>query len=316
MSRCGYSASRSDDPCSSICHLPHGKHESPNPATMPLSQVCLAFGDPDPSPLVLVVQRLGVRPEGGEQGGRGRGGADARRVRGALPVVSHDGEFVIPDAEERLRRVRAVRSELRTNGPKRSRPFEGDFERVALPAADGDVLRDTLVAQGARVVIEIGLAYGSSALAIGEALCSTGAAEISHVVIDPFQSTASGNVGWALLTAAGLADHTPFIGEASSIALARLTAGGFTADAAFVDGSHRFHEVFVDLYFLRQLVRPGGLIILDDAAWPSVATALRYFEINLGWRPVPIEGRLTARRLPDERVEPDFAEFKAFVESC
>ena len=215
-------------------------------------------------------------------------------------------------AEHRLSRVRAVRAELHAAGPKRRRPFEGDFERVALPAADGDILRDILIAHGAHVVIEVGLAYGSSALAIGEALCSTGGTEASHIVIDPFQATAYENVGWDALNAAELAAQTTFIGEASSIALARLAGDGFTADAAFVDGSHRFHEVFVDLYFLRKLVRPGGLIILDDAAWPSVATALRYFDLNLGWRPVEIAGRLTARRLPGELLEPDFSDFKPF----
>jgi cephalosporin hydroxylase len=57
---------------------------------------------------------------------------------------------------------------------------------VALPAADCDILRDLLVAQDVHVVIEVGLAYGSSALAIDEALCSTGDANASHVVIDPF----------------------------------------------------------------------------------------------------------------------------------
>jgi predicted O-methyltransferase YrrM len=208
--------------------------------------------------------------------------------------------------------VRAVRAELHAAGPKRSRPFDGDFERVALPAADCDILRDTLVADGVHVVIEIGLAYGSSALAIGEALCSTGATDVSHIVIDPFQATAFDNVGRDALHAAGLADHTTVNAEASSIVLARLAADGFTADAAFVDGSHRFHEVFVDLYFLRKLVRPGGLIILDDAALPSVAAALRYFDLNLGWRPVAVAGRLTARRLPDEPFEPDFNDFKPF----
>jgi hypothetical protein len=90
-------------------------------------------------------------------------------------------------------------------------------------------------------------------------------------------------------------------------------ADGLVADAAFVDGSHRFHEVFVDLYFLRHLVRPGGLVVLDDASWPSVATALRYFDLNLGWRPVPVAGRLTARRLPAERAEPAFADFTPFA---
>ncbi len=214
---------------------------------------------------------------------------------------------------DRLQRVRAVRAALHAAGPKRSRPFEGDFERVALPAADGDVLRDLLVAERARVVIEIGLAYGSSALAIGEALCLDGRADVSHVVIDPFQATSYDDVGRDLIEAAGLADRTTFIGEPSSIALARLLEGRFVADAAFVDGSHRFHEVFVDLYYLRQLVRPGGLVILDDASWPSVAAALGYFDRNLGWRPVDIAGRLTARRLPDEPFEPAFTDFNPFM---
>jgi predicted O-methyltransferase YrrM len=219
---------------------------------------------------------------------------------------------VTAETDARIQRVRAVRAKLHATGPQRSRPLDGDFERVTLPASDCDILRDILVAHGARVVIEVGLAYGSSALAIGEALCLTDGTETSHIVIDPFQATAYHNVGWDALNDAGLAAQTKLIAEASSIALARLGGAGFTADAAFVDGSHRFHEVFVDLYFLRKLVRPGGLIILDDATWPSVATALRYFDLNLGWRPVGMAGRLTARQVPDEPFEPNFTDFKPF----
>jgi predicted O-methyltransferase YrrM len=216
------------------------------------------------------------------------------------------------DTEAMVRRVRDVRAELHSVGPKRSRAFERDFERVALPMEECDILRDTLIAHNAHVVIEVGLAYGSSALAIGEALCSTSGTDAAHIIIDPFQAASYDNVGWDALTAAGLAAQTTLLKEPSSIALARLSADGFTADAAFVDGSHRFHEVFVDLYFLRKLVRPGGLIILDDAEWPSVATALRYFDRNLGWQSAPMAGRLTARRLPDEAFEPDFTDFKVF----
>jgi len=229
----------------------------------------------------------------------------------SLALTNHE-QLATAAADTRLERVRAVRAELHAAGPKRARPFEGDFERVALPAADADTLRDILVAHDVHVVIEVGLAYGSSALAIGEALLLTGGTNTSHIVIDPFQATAYENVGWDALNAAGLAAQTTFIGEASSIALARLVGEGLTADAAFVDGSHRFHEVFVDLYFLLRLVRPGGLIVLDDVASPSVAAALRYFDLNLGWRPVSIAGRLTPRCLPDEPFEPIFTDFKPF----
>ena len=86
------------------------------------------------------------------------------------------------------------------------------------------------------------------------------------------------------------------------------------ADAAFVDGSHIFHNVFVDLHFLRQLVRPGGLVILDDCEWPSVAMAVRYFEVNMGWLPVQLRTgtRLKAYRLPGQITEPSFEDFKPF----
>jgi len=227
-------------------------------------------------------------------------------------TISPQFQVVVGREIRRLQRVREVRAELYARGPKRSRPFEGDFERVALPAADCDILRDILIAFGAHSVIEIGLAYGSSALAIGEALCSVAGTGAQHIVIDPFQETAYESVGRNALIAADLAAQTTFFAEPSSIALARLAADGYSADAAFVDGSHRFHEVFVDLYFLRKLVRPGGLIVLDDASLPPVATAVRYFDVNLGWQPVSIGGRLTARRVPEQPFEPSFADFKEF----
>jgi len=83
---------------------------------------------------------------------------------------------------------------------------------------------------------------------------------------------------------------------------------------AFVDGSHVFHNVFVDLYFLRELIRPGGLIVLDDCDWPSVATAVQYYELNAGWRAAgrDLPPRLRAFRLPESRNEPRYEHFKPF----
>ncbi len=43
-----------------------------------------------------------------------------------------------------------------------------------MPVSDSDVLRDLLLAEKPGTVIEIGLAYGSSALAIAEALAAAG----------------------------------------------------------------------------------------------------------------------------------------------
>jgi len=205
-----------------------------------------------------------------------------------------------------------MRRRLAAGGPERIRTG-GDFERVSLPNDDCDALRDVLLAQQALVVIEIGLAYGSSALAIGEALLSQGRHGAKHVIIDAYQHLFQ-NAGWDAIATAGLSGLCTLLVERSQLALPQLVSEGFLADAAFVDGSHAFHNVFVDLALLRNLVRPGGLIILDDCDLPSVATAVRYFELNTGWQPepAPSETRIRVYRLPDPPVEPSFEDFKPF----
>jgi predicted O-methyltransferase YrrM len=213
---------------------------------------------------------------------------------------------------ERLDAVRRARRALEQVGPGAVRS-EGDFERVALPHTDCDVLRDILLAEEPRVVVEIGLAYGSSALAIAEAIVAAGAEDAQHLIVDAYQHRFH-DAGWQAIVGAGLVDVCTLLRERSQLALPRLVAEGFVADAAFVDGSHIFHNVFVDLAFLRELVRPGGLIVLDDCDWPSVATAARYFELNTGWRRelVGSGSRLRAFRMPNPRVEPSFEDFEPF----
>lgn len=211
-----------------------------------------------------------------------------------------------------VRAVRAQRRRLATHGPAAARSGD-DFDRVSLPDGDGDVLRDLLLAEDARVVVEIGLAYGGSALAVAEALVARGTTGAAHVIVDAFQDRFH-DTGWNALVAAGLTEVCSLVRDRSQLALPRLVADGFVADAAFVDGSHVFHNVFVDLFFLREIVRPGGLVVLDDCRWPSVATAVRYFERNTGWLPEAIgrDTRLRAYRLPDPRVEPRFETFEPF----
>ena len=211
---------------------------------------------------------------------------------------------------ELLKRVAAERRRLSAHGPSFVRS-DGDFECVSIPASDGDVLRDLMLAQKPRTVIEVGLPYGASALAIAEALVSLDETGTRHVIIDAYQDHFH-RAGWDAIVAAGLSDICTLVPRRSQLALPRLVEEGLTADAAFVDGSHIFHNVFVDLVFLGELVHSGGLIVLDDCNWPSVATAVHYFETNAGWRrePTKAETRLRAYRLPDCRVKQSFEDFQ------
>lgn len=211
-----------------------------------------------------------------------------------------------------VEKIRTARRKLATAGPIRVRSA-GDFERVSIGTSDGDVLRDLVLAEKAHTVIEIGLAYGGSALAIAEALVSNGSGQQRHLIIDAYQNRFYGS-GWSAIVETGISDLCLLFEERSQIVLPRLLSDGFLADVAFVDGSHIFHNVFVDLFYLRELVRPSGLVILDDCSYPSVATAVRYFELNTGWKsePISVPTRLRAFRLPNPRTEPEFESFRPF----
>jgi predicted O-methyltransferase YrrM len=103
-----------------------------------------------------------------------------------------------------LEKTRSMRRKLASDGPASVRSA-GDFERVSLPNSDGDVLRDLLIAERANTAIEIGLAYGSSALAIAEALAIVGSDRARHLIIDAFQNGFTGPDGTSSLKQVSLA---------------------------------------------------------------------------------------------------------------
>ena len=64
-------------------------------------------------------------------------------------------------------------------------------------------------------------------------------------MIDAFQDHFK-NARWDAIAEAGQDQMCSLLTERSQLALPRLLTDGFVADAAFVDGSHIFHNVFVD----------------------------------------------------------------------
>jgi predicted O-methyltransferase YrrM len=114
--------------------------------------------------------------------------------------------------------IRKVRRKLAIDGPPRVRAAD-DFATVTLPERDCDAIRDLLIAERPGTVIEIGLAYGSSALAIGEALISVDGDR--HVILDPFQDSGFRDAGWEVIRSAQLDGVATLLRERSQIALPR-----------------------------------------------------------------------------------------------
>jgi predicted O-methyltransferase YrrM len=154
---------------------------------------------------------------------------------------------------------------------------------VAVSPAEGEALRRWVIAEGAARTVETGFGYGVSALFVCEGLLTNDDPDARHVVIDPNQSTRFADCGLQFVDEAGVAEMVEHLADESLIALPRLLVEGRVFDLAFVDGNHRFDGVVVDLVYLHRLVRPGGIVMLDDYQLPGIARAASFFLTNLGW---------------------------------
>ena len=158
----------------------------------------------------------------------------------------------------------------------------------------GDFLRDLVVRENAQRTLEVGLGLGLSSIAIVEGLLANDArarsrsgAEaddlrgVSHTTMDYAQSNRD-HAGERTLEDSGAATVTRFIARDSCVALAQLMSDGERFDFAFIDGGHQFDPLIVDVFFALRLVKPDGLIVLDDHWMPAVQTVLAFCTTNWG----------------------------------
>jgi predicted O-methyltransferase YrrM len=190
-----------------------------------------------------------------------------------------------PDREAALGLVRGVLARLVQDGTAVA-DSDGSVHRlfpIAVGPAEGAAIRSRVIREHATQTIEIGLGYGIAALYACEGLLTVGGPGARHVVIDPHQQTRFAGCGLQVLSEAGVAGLIEYHAEESQAALPRLLAEARRYDLAVVDGNHRFDAVFVDLYYLGRLLRPGGIVFLDDYHLPGVARAASFFLTNLNW---------------------------------
>jgi len=216
----------------------------------------------------------------------------------------------------RAERVRSVIDRLVRDGTAVART-DGSLHRlfpVAASPAEGEALREWVVREGATQTIEIGLGYGLSTLHICAGLLENADPTAQHVAIDPYQGTRFANCGLQFLEEAGIAALVEHHAEESQIALPRFLSEARRFHLAFVDGNHRFDGVFLDLIFLGRLVRPGGIVFLDDYHLPAIVRAAAFCLTNLGWTLEDVSDThhwavLRTSRVPDTRPYDSYVAF-------
>lgn len=203
----------------------------------------------------------------------------------ATPKETEMGSRSIRNQDSAVRRV-IDRLTAGTDANEPAQNPEWDrFRTVSIPQAEAEAIRDWVTHENAANTIEVGLAFGYSALHICEGLLINGGPDPRHVVIDPNQTASSGyaSQGLHVLEEAECSGLIEFHDGRSQIVLPQLLQAERQFDLAFIDGNHRFDAVFLDLYYLGHLVRKGGLIILDDYGFPGIKRAAAFYIKNLGW---------------------------------
>jgi predicted O-methyltransferase YrrM len=170
----------------------------------------------------------------------------------------------------------------------------------AITAAEGAFLQQLIAQKRPEVSLEIGLAFGVSALFICEGLSKAGGKR--HIVIDPSQESGWHGIGLRHLREAGFEPLIEFYQQESQSALPNLVAEGVRIDFAFIDGWHTFDHVLVDFFYIDRLLRVGGVVAFDDASWPAIHRVCRYIATNRQYRFCGEVGGRKSKRLAEHML--------------
>jgi predicted O-methyltransferase YrrM len=127
--------------------------------------------------------------------------------------------------------------------------------------------------------LEIGLAYGFSTIFFLAAIQANGMG--MHVAMDPFEKTEEYyGIGLQKVQELGMQRFFRFMEEKDITGIPALIREGLQFDVIFIDGNHRFDDVFLDFTLCDYVCAKNGFIILDDSWLPSISRVISFIENN------------------------------------
>jgi hypothetical protein len=171
----------------------------------------------------------------------------------------------------------------------------------AISSFEGQFLQKLVRQVDPTVSLEVGLAYGVSALFICDALNVRHGTQ--HIAIDPNQNgeidptqhytsrgDSWGGIGISNLRRAGYGDIVRLIEAPSYRVLAELESASQRIDFAFIDGWHTFDFALLDLFFIDRMLNVGGIVAFDDTSFPAIRKVCRFVKTNLAYSVLYAEG--------------------------
>jgi predicted O-methyltransferase YrrM len=189
--------------------------------------------------------------------------------------------------------MNTVLSEILDTGTTKTANGEGVVEiHSSISSSEGRLLQELVKRVDPTISLEVGLAYGVSALFICDAL--TIRENTQHIVIDPNQHGGQWGDSWegigiANLRRAGYERVVRLLESPSYRALPELEKSGQRVDFAFIDGWHTFDFTLVDFFFVDRMLNVGGMVVFDDADWPGVRKVCRFVKTNMAYSVVGLD---------------------------
>lgn len=146
----------------------------------------------------------------------------------------------------------------------RGRADAAGLPRIQLPPATARAVQLLLRAAGAKRVVEVGTLAGYSAVWIGRALPSDG--RLTTLEIDPARAEQARRS----VEAAGLAGRVEVRAGDAVETLAEIGPDG-SVDAVFLDADKERYAAYLEE--AARLLRPGGLLMADNAFWKGLVLA-------------------------------------------
>ncbi len=144
---------------------------------------------------------------------------------------------------------------------------------VSISREEGEYLFSFLKERQLRNTLEVGFSFGCSTAYI------ISATRGSHIAIDCFQA-AWGDLGLANMEKLGLRQFLRFLREPSHLALPSLLREGVKVDFAFIDGGHKYDDVFLDWCYIAMMLNPSGYVFFHDASMRSTQLVAAFIASN------------------------------------
>lgn len=160
---------------------------------------------------------------------------------------------------------------------------DGEYRRLhaQTKAPEHVELRKALEETQAKHTLEVGFAYGASALVFAEHHQRMKHPGKCHTILDPYQyGIGDGHwegIGMENMKRVGFGPQVRLIEKSSVYALPALAEDGkLKLDVALIDGYHLFDYTLMDVFYCLQMLRIGGILIVDDKRMKAITAVSNY----------------------------------------